>query len=96
MKQQIPNSAGQTKAAAFKVKTDPFELNYLLQQWKDWKTSLQSFNLKIEFQLNNDLIEKKTKSSQLAHSTNGFIKYYLDPSSAVSFLSIILSEILFF
>lgn len=83
-KQPIANSAGQTKAAVLKIKTDPFELNYLLQQWKDWKANLQSFNLKIEFQLNNDLIKKQTNSSELSDNQNDFIKFYLDSSSNVS------------
>ena len=83
-KQQVPNGVSPSKAAVIKVKTDPFELNYLLQQWKEWKANLQSFNLKLEFQLNNDLIKKQTSSNQTTENIGDSIKYYLDPSSAVS------------
>ncbi|CAF0832143.1 unnamed protein product [Brachionus calyciflorus] len=82
-KQQATNNSWQTKAATIKVKTDPFELNYLIQQWKEWKSNLQSFNLKLEFQLNNDMIKKQSSTTNnQVDSLNDLIKYYLDPSSA--------------
>jgi hypothetical protein len=72
-----------------KLKTDPIELNHLQSQWKDWKNSLQTLNLKLEFQLNNDLVKKQTTSSigqssiNVNDQMNDLLKYYLSPSSMV-------------
>ena len=59
-----------SKTTAIKIKTDPFELYHLQQQWKDWKATLQAFNLKIEFQLNNDLIQRPGLSSERVINTH--------------------------
>ena len=86
-------STSGSKPMILKIKTDPFELNHLQQQWREWKSSLQQFNLKLEFQLNNDS-NKKTASPLASLSTQAgsfykttfsqtdeMLKYYLSPSS---------------
>ena len=70
-----------------KIKTDPFELNHLQQQWREWKSSLQQFNLKLEFQLNNDSVKNKPNASKMdqysfSSQSDQMLKYYLSPSSA--------------
>ena len=87
----VGSSAGKNYIA--KVKTDPFELNHLQQQWREWKTSLQQFNLKLEFQLNNDSSKNKPTGASTLNQQSSFLnspsqlndlmlKYYLSPSSS--------------
>ena len=72
------------KSSSIKVKTHPFELYHLQQQWKEWKLNLQSFNLKIEFQLNNDLIKKIHSDKTTAHEKlSDIMKIYLNSSNPV-------------
>ena len=86
------SASNTTKAQVIKLKTDPFELTHLKHQWKQWKQDLQAFNLKIEFQLNNDLIRKsennlETKRSDFSRShdyLNDSLKHYLSTSNAVN------------
>jgi hypothetical protein len=80
-----------SKTFAIKIKCDPFELYHLQQQWKEWKANLQSFNLKIEFQLNNDLIHKTNETkgndtyrNQSTYNLNDLIKIYLNEKNPVS------------
>ena len=85
-------TTGSSKAMVIKLKTDPFELNHLQSQWKDWRNSLQILNLKLEFQLSNDLVKKQTTNStglssmNVNDQMNDLLKYYLSPSSMVGWL----------
>lgn len=93
-------TTGSSKAMVIKLKTDPFELNHLQSQWKDWRNSLQILNLKLEFQLSNDLVKKQTTNStglssmNVNDQMNDLLKYYLSPSSMVGWL--IFKNIYFF
>jgi hypothetical protein len=72
------------KSSSIKVKTHPFELFHLQQQWKEWKSSLQSFNLKIEFQLNNDLIKKTHSDNTTAQEQlSDIMQIYLNSNNPV-------------
>ncbi len=88
------SASNTTKAQVIKLKTDPFELTHLKHQWKQWKQDLQAFNLKIEFQLNNDLIRKSESNTERKISNffrsddyvNDSLKHYLSTSNAVNIL----------
>ena len=91
------NSTSKSKTTVFKVSTDPFQLYHLQQLWREWKSSLQAFNLKIEFQLDNDLIKKNVGSSLLEHSEgiSELMKLYLNPNNPVNFLNFFFSKVSF-
>lgn len=75
------------KSSAIKIKTHPFELYHLQQQWKEWKSNLQAFNLKIEFQLSNDLLKKNNNENDnysTREQINELMKVYLNSGSPVS------------
>jgi len=76
------------KSSSIKIKTSPFELYHLQQQWKEWKSNLQAFNLKIEFQLNNNLANKKININE--HLTardhlSDLMQIYLNSNNPVCF-----------
>lgn len=56
------------------------------QQWKEWKSNLQAFNLKVEFQLSNDLMIKKSPiEAVMDHGElNDLMKIYLNSGSPVN------------
>lgn len=60
-------------------------MHHLQQQWKEWKSSLQAFNLKIEFQLNNNLVTKKTNSENLTarDQLSELMQIYLNSNNPV-------------
>lgn len=78
-----------------KVKSDPFELKSLKQEWKDWKKELQSFYLKIEFQLHNFMgknattggtsTNKSPNPSTLSQNDqlNEYLKHYIHENNPV-------------
>lgn len=74
-----------------KFKTDPFELFHLKQLWLEWKAELQSFYLKLEFQLTNNLTKDFTAASGQDSSSldrhveqlNDLLKHYLNPTNPV-------------
>ena len=85
------------KTSVLKVNTDPLQLSILQQQWKEWKSSLQNFNLKLELQSNNELISKHADVTNNMNTTiktymtstseqifNNSVSYYLSPDSSVS------------
>ena len=72
---------------ALKVDCDPFELSRLQAKWKEWKSELQAFNLKLEFQINNELLRKDSASNNSVNNSpldfaNNLMRHYLNPSSA--------------
>lgn len=72
-----------------KFKTDPFELFHIKQLWQEWKSELQSFYLKLEFQLSNSLGKENSSSSHNSsfemhfEHLNEYLKHYLTPSNLV-------------
>lgn len=80
------------KTTVVKTPTDPFQLYHLQQLWKEWKSELQAFNLKIEFQQDNELIKKNDESSLMSSLTgiSDLMKLYLNPNNPVSFYRLIL------
>jgi hypothetical protein len=92
------------KTSVVKVNTDPLQLSILQQQWKEWKSSLQNFNLKLELQSNNELVSKHgdvtnnmngtlktymTMNNKAEQVFNNSVSYYLSSDSPVYFYKII-------
>jgi hypothetical protein len=88
------------KTSVLKVNTDPLQLSILQQQWKEWKSNLQTFNLKLELQSNNELISKHTDVTKNINTTiktymtnsstadqifKNSVSYYFSPDSSVIF-----------
>ena len=73
------------KTTVVKAPTDSFQLYHLQQLWKEWKSELQAFNLKIEFQQDNELIKKNSGSSLMSPliGLSDLMKLYLNPNNPV-------------
>ena len=80
-------SLAPAKSMVLKVDCDPFELARLQAKWKEWKSELQAFNLKLEFQINNELLRKDNTSNNSVNNSpldfaNNLMRHYLNPSSS--------------
>jgi hypothetical protein len=92
LKTNSKNQAGASnRSCVTKIKTDPSELAFLQQLWKEWKHDLKAFNLKLELQINNTLSKKEMQQKSQLDNQNSiltstatsldqaddFLRYYL-------------------
>ena len=70
---------------AIKVVIDEKELFELQYQWKLWKYDLQTFNLKVEFHLNHEIVRKEMLANLNASGTAGAEEQYFSMNADVSF-----------
>jgi hypothetical protein len=68
---------------AIKVENDEKELFELQNKWRIWKNDLQTFNLKVEFHLNHEIIRKQMLANLNASGTTGAEEQYFAMSESV-------------
>jgi hypothetical protein len=69
---------------SIKVDIDEKELFELQYRWKVWKYDLQTFNLKVEFHLNHEIVRKQMLANLNASGTAGAEEQFFSMNTDVS------------